>query len=65
MDNWNGKLPIPLDYFNSMINGSGKHLNWFFDNWLLTNYYIDLDLQSVTKAKGRYDLSIKNIGWVL
>ncbi len=62
MDNWNGKHPIPWDYFNSMNSGSGKNLNWFFNNWFFSNYYIDLDLQNVTKGKGGYDLSIKNIG---
>jgi hypothetical protein len=62
MDNWNGKHPIPWDYFNSMNSGSGRNLNWFFNNWFFTNYYIDLDLQNVTKTKGGYDISIKNIG---
>lgn len=62
MDNWNGKHPIPWDYFNSMNSGSGKNLNWFFNNWFFTNYYIDLDLQNVKKTKGGYDLSIHNIG---
>ena len=62
MDNWNGKHPIPWDYFNSMNSGSGQDLNWFFNNWFFSNYYIDLDLQKVTKTKGGYDFSIKNIG---
>jgi hypothetical protein len=62
MDNWNGKHPIPWDYFNSMSAGSGKNLNWFFNNWFFTNYYIDLNLQAVVKAAGGYTLSIQNIG---
>jgi hypothetical protein len=62
MDNWNGKHPIPWDYFNSMSTGSGKDLNWFFYNWFFTNYYIDLNLQNVTKANDGYTFSIKNIG---
>jgi len=62
MDNWNGKHPIPWDYFNSMSTGSGQNLNWFFNNWFFTNYYIDLDLQNVKKEKAGYTLSIHNIG---
>ena len=62
MDNWHGKHPIPWDYFNSMISGSGKDLNWFFNNWFFTNDYIDLDLESVTKGHSGYDLAINNIG---
>ena len=62
MDRWNGKHPIPWDYFNSMSNVSGKNLDWFFNNWFFTNYYIDLDLQNVRQNTDGYILSIKNIG---
>ncbi|MDB5123888.1 MAG: aminopeptidase [Mucilaginibacter sp.] len=62
MDNWHGKHPIPWDYFNSMSAGSGKNLNWFFNNWFFTNYYIDLDLRNGVKSNGSYAFSIYNIG---
>jgi len=62
MDNWHGKHPIPWDYFNSMNAGSGKNLNWFFNNWFFTNGYIDLGLEEVKAVVGGYKLSIKNIG---
>lgn len=62
MDNWHGKHPIPWDYFNSINSGSGRNLNWFFNNWFFTNYYIDLNLQKVENVKGDYVLSIQNIG---
>ncbi len=62
MNNWNGKHPIPWDYFYSMAKGSGKDLDWFFYNWFFTPYYIDLDLEKVDKTSGGYTLSIKNIG---
>ncbi len=62
MNNWNGKHPIPWDYFNSMSSGSGKNLNWFFNNWFFTNNYIDLNLQNVTKENGGYVIAIQNIG---
>lgn len=62
MDNWNGKHPIPWDYFNSMNKGSGKDLTWFFHNWFYTPYYIDLNLEKAEKSGSDYKLSIKNIG---
>jgi hypothetical protein len=62
MDNWNGKHPIPWDYFNSMNQGSGKNLNWFFNNWFYTPSYIDLKLENVTNSGDKYKLSIENIG---
>jgi hypothetical protein len=62
MDRWHGKHPIPWDYFNSMSSGSGKNLNWFFNNWFFTNYYDDLALKNVTKTVGGYKVRIQNIG---
>jgi hypothetical protein len=62
MDNWNGKHPIPWDYFYSMETGSGKRLDWFFYNWFYTPYYIDLALAKVDSNNKGYTLDIKNIG---
>lgn len=62
MDNWNGKHPIPWDYFNSMNSGSGKNLNWFFNNWFFTNNYIDLRVGSVSATAGKTTVSIMNDG---
>lgn len=62
MDNWNGKHPIPWDYFNSIKSASGQNLDWFFYNWFYTPYYIDIALEKVSKAPDGYTLSVKNIG---
>jgi hypothetical protein len=62
MANWNGKHPIPWDYFNSMNTGSGQNLNWFFYNWFYTSGYIDLELKEATAVGGDYKLLINNIG---
>lgn len=62
MNNWNGKHPIPWDYFYSMSRGSGQDLNWFFNNWFFTPSYIDLALTNVQKAGKGYTLSVTNIG---
>lgn len=62
MNNWNGKHPIPWDYFNSMNTGSGKNLNWFFNNWFFTNNYIDLKISRVAQSGQTYTIDIDNIG---
>jgi aminopeptidase N len=62
MNNWHGKHPIPWDYFNSMNAGSGRNLNWFFNNWFFTNYYDDLALENVTKTAAGYKADVKNVG---
>lgn len=62
MDRWNGKHPIPWDFFNAMSNVSGRNLNWFFNNWFFTNGYDDLAIKNVTKGKVGYTLNVANIG---
>lgn len=62
MDNWNGKHPVPWDYFYSMNTGSGKNLNWFFNNWFYSNYYIDLKINDVAQKKGQIIVKADNIG---
>lgn len=62
MDNWNGKHPVPWDYFNSMNTGSGKNLNWFFNNWFFTNNYIDLKINSVSQDTSKIILAVDNVG---
>ncbi|MFL5746497.1 MAG: M1 family metallopeptidase [Niastella sp.] len=62
MNSWNGKHPIPWDYFYSMEKGSKKKLDWFFYNWFFTPGYIDLALDKVDKTSKGYTLNIKNMG---
>ena len=62
MDNWNGKHPIPWDFFNSISSASGQNLNWFFNNWFFTNYYSDLSLQSVIRHGAGYQIIVDNKG---
>jgi hypothetical protein len=62
MNTWNGKHPIPWDYFNSMNAGSGQNLNWFFQNWFFTNHYLDLAIGNVASSTGKSTVTVKNIG---
>ncbi|WP_427874856.1 M1 family metallopeptidase [Flavobacterium sp. MMS24-S5] len=60
MDTWNGKHPIPWDYFNSFNTATGKNLNWFFNNWFFTNNYIDIAVKGLSADKKT--ITIENIG---
>jgi hypothetical protein len=62
MDRWHGKHPIPWDMFNSFNNLSGKNLNWFWNNWFFTPYYMDLAVDGLNPSKTGYTLTVKNIG---
>lgn len=62
MNRWHGKHPIPWDFFHTFNNASGKNLDWFWNNWFFSNYYIDLAVKSFTKTATGYSLSVRNIG---
>jgi hypothetical protein len=62
MTSWNGKHPIPWDYFNSMSTGAGKNLNWFFNNCFFTNNHIDIAIEQIDTTAAQTILLIKNTG---
>lgn len=62
MHDWNGKHPIPWDFFNSFNNNAGQDLNWFWNNWFFSNNYIDLQLANVKTKGNNAELSVINAG---
>jgi hypothetical protein len=62
MNRWNGKHPLPWDFFNTFNSASGKNLNWFWNNWFFSPGYIDFALEEVKKSSTGYTVSIKNNG---
>jgi Peptidase family M1 domain len=62
MNRWHGKHPIPWDFFNTFSDVAGKSLDWFWNNWFFSNYYIDFAVDQVSKSKDGYAVHIRNIG---
>jgi Peptidase family M1 domain len=62
MHRWNGKHPVPWDFFNTYNNVSGKSLDWFWNNWFFGTGYIDFGIESVKKSSGGYAITVKNKG---
>ncbi|WP_316807978.1 M1 family metallopeptidase [Pedobacter agri] len=60
--NWNGKHPMPYDFFNSMNEGSGKNLNWFWKPWFFEGGVLDMAIRSVEKTADGYSVTIENKG---
>ncbi|GAA3961162.1 M1 family metallopeptidase [Pedobacter ginsengiterrae] len=60
--NWNGKHPMPYDFFYSMNEGSGKDLNWFWKPWFFDGGVLDLAIKSATKTDLGYAIVIENKG---
>jgi len=58
--NWNGKHPMPYDFFYSMNEGSGKNLNWFWKPWFFGTGVLDMAIKSASKTDDGYAVVIEN-----
>ena len=59
---WNGKHPMPFDFFNCMNAGAGKDLNWFWMRWFFEGGFADLAIASVSKIAGGYSVVVRSKG---
>ena len=62
MKMWNGKHPLPNDFFNCVNTASGQNLDWFWNNWFYSNNYIDVAISSVRSTDKKYSVNLNNIG---
>ena len=62
MDRWNGKHPIPWDFFNTFNDATGQNLDWFWRSWFFQSGYIDLRLANVAWTASGYRVTIDNVG---
>ncbi|WP_113653004.1 M1 family metallopeptidase [Pedobacter namyangjuensis] len=58
--NWNGKHPMPHDFFNSMNTGAGKNLDWFWKRWFFEEGVIDMAIKNVAKTDAGYAVVVEN-----
>ncbi len=61
-EQWHGKHPMPLDFFNCMNTGSGKNLNWFWKKWFYDNGIPDLSIQKVSETGNQKQIIIESVG---
>lgn len=57
---WQGKHPMPFDFFYSMNEGSGKNLDWFWDRWFFSEGVTDLALDPINKESDGYSITVLN-----
>lgn len=62
MTRWNGKHPIPWDFFNAINDASGQNLNWLWNAWFFSSNYIDLAITDVKASSDALTLQIQNNG---
>ncbi len=51
MRRWNGKHPIPYDFFYSFNAAAGEDLSWFWKPWFFDKGYPDLGLKVTSEGK--------------
>jgi len=56
---WNGKHPIPFDFFNTFSQMSGQDLTWFIQPWFFDRAYADQGIKKITNAN---QIVVENIG---
>ena len=59
IDQWNGKHPMPYDFFNCMNTASGKNMNWFWKKWFFDDGVPDLSLKKVIQKRKKYVATIE------
>ncbi len=62
MSRWNGKHPIPYDFYYSFNDALGENLNWFWKPWFFDFGYPDLSIKSVKVIDKIAEITIEKIG---
>ena len=51
MSRWNGKHPMPYDFFFTFNQVAGENLDWFWNSWFFERGYVDLAIKNVSGKK--------------
>ena len=62
MNRWNGKHPMPYDFFFTFNEASGQDLNWLYKPWFFEFGYPDLGIEKVSQEKKSLNITIQKIG---
>ncbi len=60
--NWNGKHPVPHDFFNSINTGTGRKLDWFWKRWFYEDGVPDLAISKFAQKGKQKQVVIKLAG---
>jgi hypothetical protein len=62
VNRWQGKHPIPQDFFNTISNVAGEDLSWFWKPWFFEFGYPDLSVNNVDFDRNIVKVTIKKVG---
>jgi hypothetical protein len=64
INRWNGKHPIPWDYFFTFNDAAKEDLSWFWNPWYFEKGFPDLAVKDVNMKKNNAEITIEKIGAV-
>jgi hypothetical protein len=59
---WNGRHPLPYDFFYTFNDVSGKNLDWFWQSWFFEKGYPDLGISGVEVQDNKINILIEKKG---
>jgi hypothetical protein len=62
IDRWNGKHPIPYDFFYTFNQVNGENLNWFWKPWFFERGHADLAIKDVNSEETMSNVVIEKRG---
>lgn len=62
MERWNGKHPIPWDFYFSFNEAVGEDLSWYWKPWFFEFGYPDLAVKSFEVNNEAVDIEVEKIG---
>jgi hypothetical protein len=62
MRRWNGKHPMPFDFFFTFNEVSGKDLNWYWEPWFFENGYPDLAIKDASYNDDTIEIVVEKVG---
>ena len=62
MNRWNGKHPLPYDFFNTFNEVFGEDLSWFWNPWFCQYGFPDLAIKNVETKDKKILVTVKKIG---
>ena len=62
MDRWNGKHPLPHDFFYTFNQVAGEDLEWFWVPWFYERGYAEIGIKDVALYEGTYKTTIEREG---
>ena len=62
MERWNGKHPIPYDFFFTFNDVTKEDLTWFWNPWFFEFGYPDLTIENVKQNDDEIIIKVKKLG---